>query len=204
VDTNLAAAVADGLGLDDVPEPSTPARPPSTELQESPALSILRNGPDSFAGRKVGVLVTDGTDAGVLAELRSALEDEGTTVELVAPKVGGISDSGGTRVPARQKIDGGPSVLYDAVAVLASDTGARVLSRDAPSRDFVSDAHAHCKVIGYVPEALPLLAAAGLDNGAAAPTGDGMVDLRAEGVSAFLSRCRAGRAWSRETLVHQE
>jgi catalase len=203
VDTKLAAAVADGLGLDDVPEPSTPARTPVTDLQESPALSILRNGPDSFAGRKVGVLVTDGTDAGLLAELRSALEDEGTIVELVAPKVGGITDSGGTRMPARQKIDGGPSVLYDAVAVLASDAGARMLSGEATARDFVSDAYAHCKVIAYVPEALPLLAAGGLDNGTEGPTGDGMVDLRAEGVTEFLSRCRAGRAWSRETLVYQ-
>ena len=29
----------------------------------SPALSILKNGPKSFAGRKVGALVTDGVDA---------------------------------------------------------------------------------------------------------------------------------------------
>ena len=45
VDQELADAVADGLGLAESVTPSTPARPPITDLPESPALSILRNPP---------------------------------------------------------------------------------------------------------------------------------------------------------------
>ena len=47
----------------------SPARPPITDLPPSPALSIVANGPESFAGRKLGVLVTDGSDAAMLDAL---------------------------------------------------------------------------------------------------------------------------------------
>ncbi len=90
VDEDLARRVADGLRLASYPEPSTPVRPPITDLEPSPALSILRNGPSSFAGRKLGVLVTDGSDAALLQALRKAATAEGAMVELVAPQVGGV------------------------------------------------------------------------------------------------------------------
>ncbi len=47
---------------------------PRTDLPESPALSILADGSDSFAGRQLGVLLTDGADAGRLAQLQSAAQ----------------------------------------------------------------------------------------------------------------------------------
>jgi catalase len=93
-------------------------------------------------------------------------------------------------------------VLYDAVAVVVSDRGAETLARDAAAREFVTDAYAHCKVIGYVGEANPLLNVGAGDREARAGD-DGIVDLRDEGVQAFLERCRAGRVWAREDLVHQ-
>jgi len=67
----------------------------------SPALSIIRNGPDSFAGRKVGALVTDGADGALLDALRAALEEEGAMLELVAPTVGGIVTGTRDRIPGR-------------------------------------------------------------------------------------------------------
>ena len=120
VDDDFARRVAAGLRLDPLPEPSVPARPPITDLPPSPALSIVANGPDSFAGRKIGALITDGTDAALLASLREAATAEGALVELVAPQIGGVVTSDGELVPAHQKIDGGPSVLYDAVVILAT------------------------------------------------------------------------------------
>ena len=55
-------------------------------------------------------------------------------VEIVAPKVGGVTASDGTTVPAQQKINGGPSVLYDAVAVLPSADGAALLANEATAQ----------------------------------------------------------------------
>ncbi len=194
VDDDLARAVADGLGLSELPDPVPAAREPVRDLAPSPALSILRNGPQSFAGRKLGVLVADGADAGLIAGLRAAVGALPATLELVAPTVGGVEASDGNRVVADQKLDGAPSVLYDAVAVLTTKDGAAELAQQPAVRDFVADAYAHCKFVGYVDEAVPLFRAAGL----AEPLDDGFVRL-SDGTSVdhFLVRCGQLRFWER-------
>ena len=196
VDDDFARQVADGLGLTPLPEPSTPARPPIADLPPSPALSILLNGPERFAGRKIGALITDGTDANLLKALQKAATAEGALVELVAPKIGGAVLSDGTLMPAHQKIDGGPSVLYDAVAVLPSAEGAAKLAMQKPALDFVNDAHAHCKFVAFAPAAQPLLEAAG------ALLDDGYVAISAaKDFTTFLEQCRQVRFWARMQVV---
>ncbi|WP_063014643.1 catalase [Nocardia nova] len=193
VHEDLATAVADELGLAELPEPARCAREPITDLAPSPALSIVRNGPDSIAGRKIGVLVTDGVDAEALAEVREAVQAEKAILEIVAPKVGGVTTEDGKTVEADQKIDGGPSVLYDAVVILASEAGAAELTTVPPARDFVSDAYAHGKFIAHR-NAGALFAAAGLTGELDA----GVMDLAAgASVADFLGRCRDVRYWAR-------
>lgn len=53
---------------------------------------ILLNGPDSFAGRRLGALVTDGADAKTLPMLRTAATSEGAQLALIAPTITGISN----------------------------------------------------------------------------------------------------------------
>jgi catalase len=194
VDEDLARAVAEGLGLPEMPEPSPVAREPVRDLPASPALSILANGPDSFAGRKIGVLVTDGTDAAALASLREAAGREQVNMELVAPTVGGIEASDGSRLPADQKIDGGPSVLYDAVVVLASKHGASALASMPAARDFVTDAYAHCKFIGYTGDTMPLFEASALSS----MIDEGFISLDNHGASEFIAQCAKLRHWPRQ------
>ncbi len=198
IDEALGAAVADGLGIDKLPKPADPAVPPRDDLPASPALSIIENGPKSFAGRKLGVLVSDGCDGSLLEALRAAIDQEGATTELIAPKVGGVVTADGTHLPARHMIDGGPSVLFDAVALVLSKDGAAMLAKEAAARDFVADAFAHCKFIAFSAEAVPLLEKAGV-----APDADeGLVRLdRAAAVSAFVESCRKLRLWAREAAV---
>lgn len=192
IDKDLAKKVADGLGLEHVPEPHQAARDPITDLAPSDALSILKNGPDGFAGRKLGLLVTDGIDDKVLTALIDAVEAAGGTVEIVAPRVGGVVTEGGSRIPADQKIDGAPSVLYDAVAILATADGAEQLADMHPARSFVADAHAHAKFIGVSKEAQALLKRAGVD------ADGGVVTLGAvENAKAFVTSCAALRFWER-------
>ena len=52
---------------------------------------------------------------------------------------------------AQQMLGGGPSVLYDAVAVVTSDEGATTLAGMPAAKDFVTDAHNHKKFIGARP-----------------------------------------------------
>ena len=66
-DDDLADTVAEGLGLPELPDAAARRPEARRDLPPSPALSILANGPDSFAGRKIGILVTDGVDADKLA-----------------------------------------------------------------------------------------------------------------------------------------
>jgi catalase len=195
VDEDLALDIADGLGLAELPDRLEAARPPRTDLEPSPALSILANEPDSFEGRKIAVLVTDGFDADVLTRLQAAAEAESVTVEVVAAKIGGVTGSGGSLVSADQKLDGAPSVLYDAVVVLASEPGAADLVGNPAAWDFVTDAYAHRKFIGHTAPTMALFSACGLAD----RLDDGFVEFGANGAAAkdFLARCRQVRYWPR-------
>jgi catalase len=190
----LAQDVADGLGLLQLPKAAPPAAPTRTDLQPSDALSILKNPPGTFAGRKLGVLVTDGVDAKLLAALQAAIGGEGATMELVAPTVGGVTASDGTRIPAHHKIDGGPSVVFDAVALLVADESILSLANLPPARDFVADAYAHYKFVGFVGPAAKLFAKVGLPE----DLDEGFIALRSpRDVKSFVARLRELRFWDR-------
>lgn len=195
IDEDLAATVADGLGLD-LPDAAKAAKP-TLDLPTSSALSIVANGPANFAGRKMGLLLTDGSSAELFNALTKALEAEGAVWEVVAPKIGGVTLDDGTKVAAKQKIDGGPSVLFDAVAVLPSEEGAALLAKDAASKDFVADAFGHCKFIGYTDAAATLFDASRVPE-----LDDGFVALsKSKDVKAFVTTCRDLRFWAREMKV---
>lgn len=198
IDETLATTVAQKLGLDSMPAPADAAMPTRQDLEPSPALSIVERGPKRFEGRKLGILVTDGVDAKLLQALTAAIEKEKAVVELIAPKVGGIVASDGKRIVAHHMIDGGPSVLFDAVALLTSPEGIEDLVNEAAARDFVADAFQHCKFIGYDRSAAPLLAKAGvadaLDEGTIALPGE-------EGIAAFVAELGKLRVWAREPSI---
>ncbi|RYE70492.1 MAG: catalase HPII, partial [Rhizobiaceae bacterium] len=198
IDETLAATVADGLGLP-LPDAAVAAREPITDLPASDKLSIVKNGPDNLKGRKLGILVTDGADADVFKALLAAVDAEGAVYEVVAHKIGGVTLSDGTTVAAKHKVDGGPSVLFDVVAVVVSADGAAMLARDAAAKDFVTDAFAHCKYIGIGAEAEPLFTAAGI---AETDLDEACLPLGEAGDAApFLETARKLRHWPRELTV---
>ncbi|MGF7153568.1 catalase [Novosphingobium gossypii] len=199
IDETLATVVADGLGLPKLPKPFPAAVPTRTDLPPSEALSIVKRGPDSFAGRKLGILVTDGAAASLVKALVAAVEKLPAIYEIVTPKVAGATLDDGTMVEGKQKIDGGPSVLYDAVAVVVSAEGAAMLAEDKTAKDFVNDAFGHGKFIAYTAEALPLLERAGI---AATDHDEGLVPLEGAGdAKAFLDSCALLRVWDRELKI---
>jgi catalase len=202
VDEELAATVAEGLGLREMPAAVPPAREPRQDLAPSPALSIIERGGGSFAGRKIGVLVTMGASAEMLAALRAAAESEQATMEIVTPVAGGVDVSDGSVVPGKQ-IDGAPSVLFDSVALVMSRGGALALAALPVARDFLGDAYTHCKFIGYTSGATPLIEAAGLgqESGGSGPLDDGFVSLDEHTGADFIARCRQLRFWDRQRLA---
>ncbi|MBV9841959.1 MAG: catalase [Sphingomonadaceae bacterium] len=199
IDETLAKTVATGLGLKKLPAAAEAAATPRDDLPPSAALSIIRNGPQSFAGRKLGILVSDGAEAAIVEALIAAVEKLGAVYEIVAPQVGGATLDDGGLLAARQKIDGGPSVLYDAVALVLSPEGAAMLASDKTAKDFVADAFGHAKFIGYVADALPLIDKAGIGEEDMDP---GLIELAdASSVESFLQSCGQLRFWDRELRV---
>ena len=164
IDTDMAKAVASGLRIPSMPKAATAARKPVTDLPVSDALSILKNGPGSFAGRKLGALLTDGISASIVSSLRKAVKDAGAMLTIIAPAIGGIKTDDGTVIEADEKLGGGPSVLYDAVAILVSDEGAASLDGNPDARDFISDAYAHRKFVAYTQPATAVFEKIGLSE----------------------------------------
>ncbi|XJJ70087.1 catalase (plasmid) [Novosphingobium sp. BL-8A] len=198
IDEALASKVADGLGLATLPDPAQAAMPTKTELAPSDALSIIKNGPSSFKGRKLGILLSDEADASLFDALVKAVDKVGAVYEIVAAKVGGVALSDGTRVAAKQKIDGGPSVLFDAVAIIVSEEGGILLGDDATAQDFVRDAFGHGKFIGLSAGAEPILSKGGI----AGNLDEGCVRLEsARDAAAFVDTIAALRHWPRELRV---
>ena len=149
---------------------------------------------EDFRGPKGGGLVTDGVDAKILTALAKALEKEGAMLKLIAPEVGGVKDSDGTFHAADEKLEGGPSVVFDAVAILPSKDGASELAMLPSARDFVADAAAHRKFIAYVPDAAPLFSKAGVAD----DMDGGFMELKGTGdCESFVTACRKLRFWDR-------
>ncbi len=194
IDKDLAKKVAEGLRIEKIPAAAQSAKPINKKLNKSEPLSILLNGPKSFKGRKVGVVLSDGADAKLYKELQKALNDEGVIMEIIAPQVGGVELDNGSWVDAQQSIEGGPSVLYDAVVLLVSNKGVASLAKPA-TRNFIADAFVHHKFIGYVDIALPLLEQANIHHN----LDKGCVALSKKGAAAiFVKTCRAIRYWNRQ------
>ena len=119
---------------------------------------------------------------------------------VVAPHVGGVEASDGKWIEADERLAGGPSVLFDAVVLLPSAAGAALLAGDAAARDFVADAYAHLKCIGYAAAAEPLLASIWAGEG----RDEGFVALKSAGdTEPLLAACRKLRVWSREATVQK-
>jgi catalase len=193
IDTGLAQSVARGLGMGAVPTAHEPAVAPRGDLPPSDPLSILKSARGTFKGRKMGVLMTDGIVDDLLEALIASVKSAGGMVELIAMAVGGIVTAQGKQVMARQMIDGAPSVLYDSVAVLATEAGAQALAQHHPARTFAADAVAHGKFLGVTDEAWPLFRAAGIDG---QDEGFHMLDSP-DSIEIFLEACRDLRFWDR-------
>lgn len=192
IDKGLAMNVADGLGLKKMPKPADSLRP-TKHLNKSNRLSIILNGPNSFANRKLGILIAEGADANLLKLLMKRFVKLKATVEIIAPKIGGVKISNGTLVKANQKIGGGPSVLYDAVVILGAKEGFSKIMNMPAVHDFITDAFTHFKFIGYEENASLLFEHINIDH----LLDDGCFVLKKE-LDAFITACSKLRNWKRE------
>jgi catalase len=191
IEEDLANRVAAGLAFDKLPDAPTAAAP-VREMKPSPALQIIGKMKDTLMGRAIGILIADGSDGAVIKKLKKAATDAGATVKIIAPKVGGAKLADSSMLAADRQLAGTPSVLFDAVAVILSDEGAKALSMESAAIDFVRDAFGHLKAIAVNKGGQALLKIANVGQDA------GVVDTNDK--DAFIAAAKT-RQWDREKSV---
>jgi len=191
IEEGLANRVAAGLGFSRMPAAPVAAAAVRT-MAPSPALQIIGKMKDTLMGRAIGILIADGSDGTAIKRIGKAAADAGATVTIVAPKVGGAKLADGSMLAADGQLAGTPSVLFDAVAVILSDEGAKALSKDGAAIDFVRDAFGHLKAIAVDEGGWELLNTANVGQDA------GVVDSSDSG--AFIAAAKT-RQWEREKSI---
>jgi catalase len=86
---------------------------------------------------------------GAIKQIKKAATDAGAAVKIIAPKVGGAKLADGSMLPADGQLAGTPSVLFDAVAIILFDEGAKTLAVESAAIDSVRDAFGHLKAIAF-------------------------------------------------------
>jgi catalase len=192
IDRNLADAVIGALGAEGKADEITPAKTP-VDLKLSPALRLYGKTKPTLAGRKVGVLLGAGFDAKLKKELVSQIENEGAKAAIVTAKIQGERDYQGHLHSTDMALRASPSVLFDAVVILAGEEGDKNFAADPNALTFLMDAKRHCKAVGFS-------GISSLSKKAGVGEEPGVVDITAHaGVKAFIAAGRAGRFWERET-----
>ncbi len=191
IDADLAQRVATGLAFEKLP-PAPPAAAPVQNLPISPALQILGKMKATLQGRAIGILIADGSNGAAIKKIKKAATDAGAGVKIIAPKIGGTKLADGSTLAADGQLAGTPSVFFDAVAVLLSDEGAKLLATESAAIDFVRDAFGHLKAIAADVGGQVLLKRAHVGHDA------GVVD--ANDPDAFIAAAKT-RQWEREKGV---
>jgi catalase len=164
VSEELAAAVAEGLGMDELPPPLPRVleRVPKPEITKSPALSLFaRPGVTGIRTRKIAILVADGVDGEAMTKVHQALSAQGALPRFVGPKMGQVKSATGDPIEVEVSMEAAPPVLFDAL-ILPDGDAVDVLSKLGHAMEFLKDQYRHCKPILILGRAAELLQKAGI------------------------------------------
>ena len=207
VDEELATAVADGIGVTDLPEPLPKALPraPKPEVQTSKALSLLaRPGEEGIKTRRVAILVADGTDGEAALAIHEALAAAGAVPRFIGVKLGQVTSASGEPLDVEISLETAPAVVWDAMIVPDGQDAADELSTRGHALEFLKDQYRHCKPILLIGAAKALLEVAGIP--ATLPSGEADVGLLQfdaaktdAAIPAFIAALTHHRNFARET-----
>jgi catalase len=162
VSTQLATAVAEGLGLE-VPDPMPRAittKPQPAEVEKSPPLSLMAlPGNGGIATRKVAILIADGMDAEAIESVQKALTQAGAVTRYLGSRLGSFKSESGMPIEVDATLENSPAVLFDGVVV---PDGAQVLAKSGQAMEFLKDQYRHCKTLLVIGGGSALLQQAGI------------------------------------------
>ncbi|MBB6369940.1 catalase [Chryseobacterium shigense] len=164
IDNILAKKVAEKLGVKvkklKQPNQSIPADGDISKLQSeeresktkiSEALSMKDTVKNTIKSRKIGFILANGADGTVLNALKTKLEKEGATVELIAPSLAPVSATDEILSP-KHSLTSIASVCFDALYLSAGEKSAEELMNPENKHltlRFINEAYKHCKAIYF-------------------------------------------------------
>jgi catalase len=166
VSEDLAQAVADGLGMADLPDPLPKVlkRALKPEVRSSKALSLLaRPGAVGIKTRRVAVIVADGVSADAALRIHEDLAAQGAVPRFVGVKMGRVESDAGEPIEIEVSMEAAPSVVWDAMIVLDGEGAADALVASGQAVEFLRDQYRHCKPILLLGAARRLLDEAGIE-----------------------------------------
>ena len=203
----LAEAVAEGLGMTELPDPLPNAmrRVPKPEVTRSEALSLLaRPGQRGIRSRRVAILVADGVDGAVARQVHESLLAEGAVPRFVGVKMGAVSTADDPGLEVEVSLEAAPSALWDGLVIPDGDGVADGLALSGHAMEFLKDQYRHCKPVlllgstsALLEEArIPSPQSSGIPDAGLLLVGD---DDPAGAVAAFVAALAKHRHFERET-----
>jgi catalase len=222
VDSNLAARVADNLGLKVPSKPAQPinrsygadAKPKDFQpvfvkqaVETSEALSMANTIKDTIVTRQVAILAAAGVDDSLM-RMKALLEGKGATVKIVSLKLGTFAAADKKPIKADQAFFGSSSVLFDAIFIPGGANSIAALQKEPNALLFINEAYRHCKAIAAVGAGVELLSSTFAGEKVNAKDGS---DVTSHGIimsenytpqtgAAFINAIAQHRFWEREAM----
>ena len=203
----LVQAVADGLGMTELPDPlpNLVKRTPKPEVQKSDALSLMaRPGTLGIKTRRIAILIADGVDGEAARAIHEQLADQVAVPRFVGIKMGPAESVNGDPVEVEVSLEAAPAVLWDAMIVPDGAGSAEALAHSGHAMEFLKDQYRHLKPILLFGAAATLPAKANIP--AELPSGEvdpGLLrfagDESDSALQAFVEVLSKHRVFERET-----
>ncbi len=213
IDSSLATQVAYALGLhipkkldnelnQNVPADGNPEDYASTKakssIDKSEALSMANTIKDSIKTRKVAILAADGVDGKSLSAIKTAVEDAGGVVEVIAPRLGYITSANNEKIHVDESLLTAASVLFDAVYVPSGTNSVATLEAEGDAIHFLNEAFKHCKPIAAHEQAQQVLEATYFSKKVANDVGVIVGSNAQQLATQFIDAIKQHRFWERE------
>lgn len=222
VDGDLAARVADNLGLKVPSKPEQPingsygadAKPKDFQpvfvkqaVEKSEALSMANTVKDTIVTRQIAILAATGVDDSLM-KMKAALEAKGAVVKIISLKLGTFAAADKKQIKADQAFLGASSVLFDAVFIPGGANSIAALQKEPNAILFINEAYRHCKAIAAVGEGVDLLSSTFAGEKVNSKDGNDVTShgiikaekYTSETASAFINAIAQHRFWEREAM----
>lgn len=192
IDTQLAKNVAHQLGLTPLPKSAPVFCVKKKNQAHAPSLSIVLNNPNTFKGRKLGVILTEKSNFSLVAHLEKMIKKEGGQLEIIAPKI--LDFKTKKKFKPQQSFETAISASYDAIAIMAKPKD--LLKYDTVKLFiFLRESFHQCKLIAYAPELATIFKELKLKPD------PGMLMLKnIDSCRIFVRLCRKLRYWERNKV----